>query len=222
MIIPPVILILTMPFFLVAEYRATRRVQVLPLKLLCSLCFVATGGLGILLAGGTTNRTYDSLMLAGLLLSLLGDLALVWKDSRKAFTLGLGAFLVAQVVFGAAFSLVNGLSVWDLPLFTALFLGPVAASRYLDLDVGQMKIPVLAYLLVIAFMFSKALSSLYLHGFTPPADWLIPLGAGLFFASDGFLALFKFQRKKIQPFRAVNLITYYAGQVLLALSIFYF
>jgi uncharacterized membrane protein YhhN len=166
--------------------------------------------------------TYDFLILTGLCFSLLGDLALVWKDERRPFMLGLAAFLVAQILYGVAFTLVTGFSGWDLLIFATLFLGPVVAYRFLDMDVGRMKIPVIAYVLVIAFMFAKALSALYLGGIPRPAAWLAIFGAGLFYASDALLALFKFHRRQITAFRVANLTSYYIGQFLLALSIFAF
>jgi len=97
----------------------------------------------------------------------------------------------------------------------------IAAYRVLDMDLGTMKIPVLAYVLIISFMLTKALSSLYLGGITGPALGLVIGGAVLFFVSDALLALVKFQRKPARYFRAMNLTAYYLGQILLALSLYF-
>jgi uncharacterized membrane protein YhhN len=160
-------------------------------------------------------------MIAGFALSLLGDLALVWIDRRPYFVIGLGLFLLAQVCYGLAFSFANGFSAWDILLFATFAGMPLAAYFLMDIDVGTMKGPVLAYLVVIAFMLAKAVSTLYLFGLPQPAYWLAPLGAGLFFISDAVLALHKFHRRPWVGLRAVNLVTYYAGQVLLALTVWF-
>jgi len=44
--IPLAVLTITLPVFLAAEIRG-RQALVLPLKMLCSLCFVSTGVLGM-------------------------------------------------------------------------------------------------------------------------------------------------------------------------------
>jgi uncharacterized membrane protein YhhN len=218
---PAFLMAFTLPVFLRAEYRSGLR-PILLLKMVCSLCFLAFGLLGIVYHSWQGPVVaYDWLVLAGLIFSLLGDMALVWGKQRRPFLFGLVLFLVAQVLYSTAFSLVNELSGWDLLVLVVIVAAVLEAYRFLDMDLGQLKIPVLAYVLVISFMMTKALSTLYLRGLTGPAAWLVPVGAALFFASDGFLALFKFQRHPVDAFRGVNLVTYYLGQVLLALTIYF-
>jgi len=217
--IPLAVFIVVLPVFLTAELRAGR-MTVLPLKLICSLCFISVAVLGLIL--GPHTPQFDGLMLAGLCFSLLGDVALVWKDERKPFLLGLSAFLVAQIIYGVAFSMRNGFAFWDLLLFVILAGIPVVGSRFVDVEVGRMKVPVLAYVVVISFMFAKALSSFYLEGIPAPALWCVIVGAFLFYISDIFLALFKFHRRPHKALRVANLTAYFIGQMLLAFSIFLF
>ncbi len=219
--VPIVILLVVLPFFLRAEYRGTRSTR-LPLKAVCSLCFVALGAISAATGLKGPVAAYDGLMLAGLGLSLVGDLLLGWSLERRTFLFGLVAFLVGHVLYSAAFTLANGFAAWDLLIMAAIVGGCIAAYKVLDLDLGKMKIPVLVYLLIISFMLTKALSSLYLGGITGAALWLVVIGAILFFISDALLALVKFQRKPAKAFRAINLTCYYMGQVLLALSLFFF
>lgn len=216
--IPALALVLTLPAFITAEYKAGRWL-VFPLKLLCSLCFTAAGLLAITAKSGTT---YGGLIMAGLIFSLVGDLTLVWVNVRRAFLIGLVVFLLAQVLYTIAFIVANGPSLWDLPVYALLIGLILAAYRHLDMDLGRMKIPVLAYVLVISAMLTKAISSLYSGGMISPASWLAVSGAGLFFISDAILALNKFQRKPAGWYRAANLITYYLGQMLIAASVFYY
>jgi len=214
---PIAVLLVTLPFFLVAEYRRQRR-RIFALKLVCSLSFVTIGVLA--LASGHTSP-YGFWMLAGLLFSLLGDLALVWQDQRRPFLIGLVFFLTGHVLYTVALVQVCGLNGKDIYLFVALVAGALIAYRFLDMDLGRMARPVLVYLVIIALMLSKALSTLYLGGFSGAGRWLVPVGGGLFFLSDSLLALYKFQRRTIRALRGANLTCYYAGQVLLALSLWY-
>lgn len=220
-LLPALVFAPALPAFIIAEYRAGRKL-VFALKLLCSLCFVLTGWLGMRLGARGPVPAYDGLMLAGLLFSLLGDLALVWSQRRKPFLLGLAAFLIAQVVYTVAFSLANGFSLADLAVFAAALAIPLAGCRFLAIDLGRMKTAVIAYVLVISAMLAKAVSSLYLGGITAPAVGLVVVGAALFFASDAILALHKFQRRPRAWYRAANLLTYYIGQMLLAASLYFF
>jgi uncharacterized membrane protein YhhN len=217
--IPIVLFVVALPIFLIAELRAGR-MTVLPIKLLCSLCFIAVAILGVVF--GPSTPGFDGLMLAGLCFSLLGDVALVWKDERKPFLLGLSAFLVAQVIYAVAFSIQNGFALWDLLIFALLAGAPIVAYRFIDMEVGKMKIPVLAYVVVISIMFATALSSFCLQGIPAPGRIFVAAGAGLFYISDVFLALFKFHRRPRKALRVANLSTYFIGQMLLAFSIFLF
>lgn len=219
--IPIVAFLAVMPFYLRAEYRFKRR-EFMPLKLVCSLCFLTVGLISAALGRTGPAPAYDGLMIGGLVLSLIGDMLLAWSLDKPFFTLGLLAFLVAHVLYSTAFTLANGFSAWDLLILVALVAGCFAAYKVLALNLGRLKIPVIAYLLVISFMLTKALSSLYLGGIDAPARWLVIVGAILFFVSDGVLALIKFQRNPARANRAINLSTYYVGQILLALSLFFF
>lgn len=219
--LPILVLLAVLPFFLRAEYKSGRSVK-LPLKFVCSLCFMALGIIGAVLGVTGPLAAYDGLMLAGLALSLVGDMLLGWSLARRPFMLGLVSFLVAHILYSTAFTLANGFSAWDLLLLVALLAGSLAAYRVLALDLGKLKIPVAAYLLVISFMLTKALSSLYLGGITGTARWLVVVGAILFFISDALLALVKFQKNPVPAFRAINLTTYYLGQILLALSLYFY
>jgi uncharacterized membrane protein YhhN len=219
--LPIVTLLAVLPFFLRAEYQRRRSVM-LPLKLVCSLCFVLLGVFGAVIGRAGPVAAYDGLMLAGLVLSLAGDMLLGWSLERRTFLLGLVAFLVAHLLYSTAFSLANGFSAWDLLIMAVVAGGCVAAYQFLDMDLGKMKIPVLVYLLVISFMLTKAFSSLYLGGITGAALWLVVIGAVLFFVSDALLALVKFQRNPARANRAMNLTAYYIGQTLLALSLYFF
>jgi uncharacterized membrane protein YhhN len=155
----------------------------------------------------------------GLVLSLGGDVALMFKANRW-FLIGLVLFLLAHVVYSIVFTVPNGFHPQDL--VTAEVLLVLAALTYLFLKpgLGKMQGPVIFYILVICFMVNRAVSTFFGSFFTTTQAWLIALGAILFWLSDLLLAVNRFRH----PFRLerLGLYLYYGGQLLIALSPSYF
>jgi uncharacterized membrane protein YhhN len=155
---------------------------------------------------------YGYLILAGLCLSLFGDVFLMLP--ARHFRAGLMAFLAAQVLYIAAFS--RGL---ETPSFIWLWVILVyAALVFLILyrGLGNYRWPVLVYVLAISVMAWLALNR---HlGLREPGSLLSAIGAFLFLASDSFNAVNRFRK----PFGAAQVIilgTYFAAQLLFALSV---
>ena len=151
----------------------------------------------------------------GLVLSLGGDVALMFKSSR-AFVTGLVLFLLAHIMYAVAFTVPNGFHAQDLFVGLVLLAVAVAVYLYLKPGLGSMKGPVILYILVICIMVSRAVSTFFGDAFTTAQAWLITLGAILFWFSDLVLAVNRFR----YPFRleALGLYLYYGGQLLIALS----
>lgn len=168
-------------------------------KVGASLGFVA-----LALSRGGGGR-YAGLVLAGLALSLLGDAALL--SSRRGWFLGgLAAFLLAHLCFAGAFLSSGAPPAWAV-LPAAAVVG--AALAWLWPRLGGMRGPVVAYALAIGAM------ALTAQGAPRPEA---RLGAVLFLASDLFVARERFVRS--QPVnRLAGLPLYYAGQILIALSV---
>ena len=164
---------------------------------------------------------YACLIIAGLIFSLFGDVMLVFINNNNFFKAGLAFFLITQVIYGAASTVSSGVYVLDYVIVMALMTILILAYKELNMDVGNLKIPVLLYVLAITYMLSKAISLLYNSNIPFYHAILAASGAFLFFVSDAILAVNKFYRVEFKAFRAINLITYYLGQMLIALSIFY-
>jgi len=75
------------------------------------------------------------------------------------------------------------------------------------------------YLTVVIAMFCSAMSLLIKNGISGMSV-LFAIGAALFVISDFIMIYYSFG-KKIAPLRAINLLTYYFGQIMIALSIIY-
>jgi uncharacterized membrane protein YhhN len=180
---------------LVAEARGARAARAAT-KAGASLGFVLLAlALGV---DGPAERC----LLAGLVLSVAGDVLLL-SARRPAFLAGLGAFLLAHVAYAAAFAALGTPSPWvTLPIAAAI----PAVLAWLWPHLGPMRLPVVAYCLVISAMLWLAL------GVARPE---IRAGAALFYASDLLVARDRFVRPGFAN-RLVGLPLYYAAQLLLA------
>lgn len=127
----------------------------------------------------------------GLVLSLAGDVALLWP--QRGFLPGLVAFLLAHLAYIAAFCVPVRLAARPLA-FAAYALVAVAILSLLWSGVpGALRAPVVAYVVCLATMAAQALVWWRASppGDTGPARWAA-LGGLLFMTSDSLLAINKF------------------------------
>lgn len=168
-----------------------------------------------------TNVSYTMMIAIGLLFSLGGDIALI-STSERSFLTGLILFLMAHIAYSTGFTWFNPI-IWQDTIFVlpVIIISSIIIFNLLSPGLGKMKIPVAFYVLVITFMVWRAIATLFGAAFSPIQAILIADGAILFYLSDSILAFDKFR----PPFywaRPLNLSTYYAGQLLIALSTFPF
>jgi uncharacterized membrane protein YhhN len=156
---------------------------------------------------------YKTLVLAGLLCSLAGDIALMFPE--KWFTAGLVSFLAAHVFYILAFKPGPGQSISAGLLLPFVIFG-LLMFRILAPSLGRLKIPVLVYIAAITAMAGLAAGRFVYRGGTRPL--LAFAGAVLFLISDSVLAYDRFA-KKLGPAQAIILGTYFPAQLLIALSI---
>jgi uncharacterized membrane protein YhhN len=191
-----------------AQIRERRRLVYVykPLATVLILCIA-------LLAREPVTPAYRWALVAGLALSLAGDVFLMLPE--RWFLAGLAAFLAAHVAYavGMAGALEGPPSALRLIPFAAYAVGLFA---YLRPRLHEHRAPVLVYALVITTMAWLALER-HLDAGTAGSR-LALAGALLFVASDSALAIDRFAA----PFRRSPLVvlgTYYAAQLLLALSV---
>lgn len=186
------------------------------LKTLASLAFVCLGLLGAARAGGA----YAWLTWIGLILGAAGDVLLQFMDCRPKerepfFRAGLGAFLIGHVFYIVAFALLGRVTGWAVLLAAVLFAAMFLLQFPARMDLKGQKIPVYAYAAVISVMTAFAVLSFGAGA----RGALVGLGGILFLVSDAILALIFFSPIREKSLPTWNLITYYAAQILLALSI---
>jgi alkenylglycerophosphocholine/alkenylglycerophosphoethanolamine hydrolase len=155
---------------------------------------------------------YATLILAGLIFSLVGDVLL--EISADLFVPGLIAFLLGHVAYIAAF--VSAARELKLPRLLPFAAWVVLAYLLLLPNLNDMAMPVAAYVIVIGAMMWRSSATL-----TNPVvrwQWLVLIGAILFGLSDTLLAFKKFNGVTVGPtFTVIGL--YWLGQLGLALSV---
>ena len=152
-------------------------------------------------------------VLAGLWLSLLGDVALMWP--QRGFVPGLVAFLIAHGLYIVAFTREHRFAAQPAALAAyALIAGTILAFLWGDIPPG-LRIPVAGYVFALTAMAAQtAVVGLHAEGDVRRARGLM-IGGALFMASDTVLAVNRFA----MPIPAAGLwilATYWAAQWLIA------
>lgn len=212
--------------FICSEY-AGKMAQATVLKGAASLMFVL---LGIYLYTGCRSAV-GMLIVIGLFLGMVGDIFLNLRHQfpegtgNKIFAVGILAFLaghflyIAALIQNAASHMAAGRVVLYALILTAILavLGIPPLIRSITAPSQGLKLFGYVYLTVVIGMFSFASSALAALG-ASAFTVIFTVGAGFFVVSDFIMIYFSFG-KKIKPLRAINLLTYYAGQILIALCI---
>jgi len=159
------------------------------------------------------HPTFACLVLTGIALSVVGDVALLW-DSNRAFIVGLAAFLLAHVAYVIAFL---GVAVWS-PHVAVVAIIMIASSlvllRLTWKGSAGMHPATIAYAAVITTMVVSA--SATIGGPLSPAPFAA-VGAVLFYISDSSLALNRF-RRPIPHVAFLALGVYWLGQLGIAIA----
>ena len=203
--------------FAVAAGVALLGVEIQRRALLVMAKPVATLALiGVALAGARTLTVM--LVAAGLVLSAVGDTALLIKR-RGAFMVGLFAFLVAHLLYAAAFLLGSGVGPLWTPLVGVVIFGSASGwlvRRMWGGLVPALRLPLVIYTAACTAMAAAAFSTL--AGAWPErASVMAAVGATLFFLSDSNLAWLDF----VEPYphgQTVTLSLYWSGQLGIALA----
>jgi len=194
------------------QYRYFSKPLLLPLLLVAILAHI----------GFKRHLISRTLIIGALVAGTLGDLLLIDSDRNvHLFAYGLASFLVMQVLYLVYFLRVQPFRkdtlISNLVVATLLYICVFFMIRFLSPFLGELKIAVIIYAVVIAVMFLAA-TNLY-HSrkvFKLAVRYFIP-GATFLMVSDAILAFNKFYFKE-EFFDILIMSTYLAGQLLLALG----
>jgi uncharacterized membrane protein YhhN len=159
---------------------------------------------------GQAMPLYKCMIIAGLICSMAGDAFLMPPWDR--FVAGLVAFLIAHLFYIVAFTSGIGLGGSGWVLIPFVIYGIVIYS-ILSSGLGKLKLPVIAYIIVILVMAWQAWERWIQTD--QNGALLAFVGAVLFVISDTILAINRF-RGQFKLARVLNLMTYFAAQWLIA------
>lgn len=188
-------------------------------KAAASLMFILTAVFSYKYSG--KNKKAFIIMLIGFIFAFWGDVFLSFGSSGIFFILGLGSFSLAHIFYTAAFCSLVKFSPKDLIPALIIAVPTICFAVFNDsFNFNGMLPLVILYTVLISVMVSKAISLLRLENKNITSVVLSIIGAVLFFISDFILLFVYFYKKDFIFLPYINLIIYYSGQALLALSFF--
>ena len=203
--------ILSTGLTIVAYYlRPPRPILIYVFKPLTTILILAAA----LLPGTFAADSYARAIWLGLVFSLLGDIWIMVPGNR--FLFGLASFLLAHVCYIFAFLTHAPASGFPWPVLPLAFIGVIILVYLWPALSAGLKGAVSLYFAVIVVMATLAASRALAHFSTDTLS--AGIGALLFMTSDAILAIDRFRR----PFhlaQAALLGSYFAGQLLIALSV---
>ena len=194
-------------------------------KIFCSLCFLLISITAYL--NNPVNLTYFYLIFIGLLFSFLGDIFLGIKKSEPKFNyilfmLGIISFSVTHIFYSICFINLSTFHIRDIIFAIFLTFIIIASLKYnKKIDFRNLIIPCTVYGFLISFMVCKSISLISLTSTNTLALSLIIVGAILFIIPDYLLSFVMFYKNCPKSISRLNLLCYYVGQFLIALSILY-
>jgi len=215
--------------FVVLEVRH-RHFDAFFLKGFASFCFILLAVASMLYQTAirgepavATDPLLFSLFLPGLVLGLMGDLFLATRtlrpkeENEKIIFAGTITFALGHLFYLAALFFIAGFNVWVFVaaiLFTAAIYG---ASIVMKMNWGRLKVPCMSYTFLL-FLFASQTVYLWI---TTKTAWtgMLALGGVLFAVSDLILSQIYFMNKENGLFVSLNLATYYAAQIFIALAL---
>lgn len=222
------------PLFLKAQWPQAC-FKSLVYKMICSTAFVGIGVLSMLISENMS--VYAIMMLVGLCLGWVGDYFLHAKTTNTYFAIGMVSFMLGHIAYIACYMRTlpvispdyNMFNPIEIVIIVALLcLSLVGALKFkVEFSMKILKYGVIAYTAILITMFIKA-SALGLNFYKTGAEngWIamlvLILGSLCFTLSDATIGLLMFAgKKKNKPLKVFNIVTYFAGQVLLASSILF-
>ena len=199
------------------------------LKTSSSMLFIMTAIFAVYYNKG--DMRYGLLIALGLVFSMLGDiwLDLKWiypRDIRYYLYGGFVFFLLGHVCYTSAMGLSSGMTVTE---FLPCLIAPAVVSGGTQLAAKPLKLDFTGYKFIVSlytFFLMMTLSVATTIAFKTKGETsqiMMAVGALLFFLSDLILSNTYFGvNKSSNPYIAANHALYYAGQFMIAMSVFFY
>lgn len=206
--------------FIAVEHKE-KYIGAVCLKGSASIIFVIIGCIAFCSAA---NAGFARLVFIGLILGAVGDILLnlrfvFEKAGQKIFLLGIAAFLAGHILYLAA------LIPQSDSLLICIIIGAVIAAAILAYIFKTMSVKTAFKIFGIFYIGAVVIMTVIAIGnlITAPSTtaWLYAIGAVLFTVSDIVLIFNTFGGTQKFSLRITNLSLYYAGQLLIASSLFF-
>ena len=165
------------------------------------------------------DTSYTIWILVGMGLCFLADIFNIDMTNDKILYAAIGAFVIAYLEYAITFTRFNGFQRQDLLVAVIFILIYIFLMRLYWKGLGNFKIPILIYGLVMPFMVTRAISTLFGSSFSLLSAILVTVGCTMLFLGDIEYGMHRFR----QPLKFFfGPICYAGGQLLIALSCAYF
>lgn len=195
-------------------------------KTTTSILFIFTAVISYMKSPG--DYYYFILLIIGLFFSLFGDMFLALKVNHndgslnKYFLYGLVSFSITHVMYVLAFTHLGSFNILDLLVAFALaFIAMTLLKSNKNIDFKNMLLPASIYSFIICLMTFESIKLVFLLKFDI-GTYLLLIGALLFILSDLVLCFILFNKYSKKYLSAINLITYYMGQFIIASTLLFF
>lgn len=214
----PRIFIVILNVFLIIVYLIARNRENLkltaiiqPLTTFLSLAIAASS-----LLDPAANRTYTIWILIGLGLCFAADIFNIDMNNDKIFIAGIIFFMVAYLEYAVTFTVFNhGFQRQDIVIAIIFFAIYLLLMRIYWKNLGKYKLPIMIYGLILPFMVTRAISTLFGGIFPLTSAILVTVGSTMLFLGDVEYGMHRFYK----PGKfTVGPICYAGGQLLIALS----
>lgn len=180
--------------------------------------FVALIIAGLSYFSPISNWEYTIWILIGMGLCFLADIFNIDMSNDKILYAAIGVFLIAYLEYAAAFTRFNGFHSQDWIVGGVFLLIYIFLMCLYWQGLGNFKIPILIYGLVMPFMVTRAISTLFGASFSLVSALLVSLGSMMLFMGDAEYGIHRFYK----PLKfSIGPICYAGGQLLIALSCSY-
>lgn len=206
-------------------YHRMNPVVVLILKMTASLLFLVFGAVAYF-QGSRNDGLYVALIMTGLASGCAGDYILGLRRIKtqkfqEYLIYGMAMFLIGHISYIIAFGKYAKLSFyWVIAIALAFFLLMFFILKHSGIGFGKVKWACYGYLMIssLVLVYAVVNSVMIRSNRTMAAG----IGTALFVLSDLFLCFCYFHRKSsLKMIKWMNIICYYGGQLLIALSIYY-
>ncbi len=211
----PIYIVLIVLYMIARNRNDLKRTRVIQPTLTFLALVIA--GLSFLSPEGSQN--YTTWILVGLGLCFVADIFNIDMTRDIILYAAIGVFIIAYLEYAITYTRFNGFQREDIIIGMIFFFIYVFLMRLYWKGLGNFKAAVLVYGLVMPFMVTRAISTLFGTGFSAVSAILVTIGSTMLFLGDVEYGIHRF-RKPIKF--SLGPICYAGGQMLIALSCSYF